>query len=69
MIENAEEFQGAVQNFESWLPKVSTAVKQFEAIAAEPDEIKKQLDEAQVGKSDIFLHFQFQFLRMHMQNQ
>lgn len=49
MIANVEEFHGAVEEFESWLPSVATAVQQFEPIASDPVEIKKQLKEAEVS--------------------
>ena len=49
MIANAEEFQGAVLEFESWMPSVTSAVQQFEPIASDPVDIKKQLKEAEVS--------------------
>ena len=55
MIANAEEFQDAVFEFESWLPSVTSAVQQFEPVASEPVEIKKQLTEAEV--SHLFIGF------------
>ena len=56
MIENAVEFQGAVLEFETWLPSVASAVQQFEPIASEVDEIKKQLKEAEACRAlfDLF---------------
>ena len=49
MIENAEDFQSAVEEFESWLPRVSSVVQQFGPISSDPKEIKKQLKEAEVS--------------------
>ena len=49
VIENAEDFQSAVEMFESWLPRVSSVVQQFAPISSEPKEIKKQLKEAEVS--------------------
>lgn len=63
MIANAEEFQDVVLEFESWLPSVTSAVQQFEPVASEPVEIKKQLTEAEVS------HFCIGFLkRIEMTN-
>lgn len=49
MIENAEDFQSAVEMFESWLPRVSSVVQQFAPISSDPKEIKKQLKEAEAS--------------------
>lgn len=51
MIENAEDFQSAVEVFESWLPRVSSVVQQFGPISSDPKEIKKQLKEAEASGS------------------
>ena len=47
VIENAEDFQTAIFEFEAWLPKVSAAVQQFEPISSNLGGIKKQLKEAE----------------------
>ena len=49
MITNAEEFQGALLEFESWLPSIASAVEKFEPIASDPVEIKEQLIEAEAS--------------------
>lgn len=51
MIENAEDFQSAVYEFESWLPTVSSAVQQFAPISSDVDGIKKQLKEAEASNA------------------
>jgi hypothetical protein len=48
VITNVEEFQGALNQFESWLPEAMAAVQRFEPISSEPEEIKKQLKEVEV---------------------
>lgn len=56
VIENAEDFQSAVDEFESWLPRVSSVVQQFGPISSDPKEIKKQLKEAEASQTwfDLF---------------
>ena len=49
VIENVEDFESAVEMFESWLPGVSTVVQQFGPISSDPKEIKKQLKEAEAS--------------------
>lgn len=49
MITNAEEFQGALLEFESWLPSIASAVEKFEPIASDPVDIKEQLIEAEAS--------------------
>ena len=49
VIENAEDFQSAVEVFEAWLPRVSSVVQQFAPISSDPKEIKKQLKEAEAS--------------------
>ena len=49
MIENAEDFQSAVDEFELWLPRVSSVVQQLGPISSVPGEIKKQLKEAEAS--------------------
>ncbi|EDO29907.1 predicted protein [Nematostella vectensis] len=47
VISNAEDFEGALNTFESWLPEAMASVQGFKPISAEPDELKKQLAEVE----------------------
>lgn len=49
VIDNMETFQGALNQFESWLPEAMMAVQSFKPISSEPEEIKRQLKEVEVS--------------------
>mgnify|MGYP001793813857 CR=1 FL=1 len=47
-ISNAEEFQKAVQELESWLPVATENIASLQPISTEPDTVKKQLEDLEV---------------------
>lgn len=49
VIDNVEAFQGALSQFESWLPEAMLAVQSFKPISCEPEEIQRQLKEVEVS--------------------
>lgn len=48
VIDNVETFQGALNQFESWLPEAMSAVQSFTPISSDPEEVKRQLKEVEV---------------------
>ena len=54
VINNVEQFHGALKEFESWLPEAMTIVQSFEPISSEPEEVKRQLDEVEVSSSSSY---------------
>lgn len=52
VIANVEQFEGALSQFESWLPEAMAAVQRFEPISSEPEELKRQLKEVEVRLPD-----------------
>lgn len=60
VIANVEQFEGALSQFESWLPEAMAAVQRFEPISSEPEELKRQLKEVEVRS--LFLPINTDFL-------
>ena len=48
-VETARVFQGSLAEVEAWLPEANKRVSSQQPIGTEPDALRKQLEEAQVG--------------------
>lgn len=48
-VESARVFQGSLAEIEAWLPEANQTVSSQEPISTEPEALRNQLEEAQVG--------------------
>lgn len=50
-VKHARVFQGSLADIEAWLPEVEERVSAQQPISTDPETVRKQLEEAQVGWS------------------
>ena len=55
MIENAEEFQTASDEFSDWLKNATKTVQSYDPVSVDPEKLKQQLDEVQVTLRTVFV--------------
>ena len=54
-VTNAKEFQEALQELEAWLPEATENIAVLQPISTEPETVKKQLEELEVGLLNMFI--------------
>lgn len=54
-VKHARVFQGSLADLEAWLPEAEERVSAQQPISTDPETVRKQLEDAQVGLRDVML--------------